>query len=364
MRRLIAVYISAFLVTATVLTGVPTHGQNGQPQEAFFVFACSPNPETFIFKLTDPQRIQEAREILANGSPKFVSGTIIKQPAYYNSPWSYHLDPKSISFADFAVEVCDASIRYIEDNRDAAYPAWCPWQSRLIKEIPPPAKPGTANLDPAISMTFPYADNTFGSEALANVNLMANADDADGAISKVEFTSVGKIIGEATSYPYSVSWRNLTAGTYQVLAIATDNNGARTVSKSVTFQISPGRPQLIIDPTTARGIVLESATLMSEPFSVSAEHFFSLDQRTRLTLFGHNLELKPEDPLSLITVQAEDSQNRTYVLPVEALVTVPDFPWLNQLTVSLPDGLQGLGDVWLSASLRGITSNKVRVKIK
>lgn len=364
MRRLIAVYISAFLVTATVLTGVPTHGQNGQPQEAFFVFACSPNPETFIFKLTDPQRIQEAREILANGSPKFVSGTIIKQPAYYNSPWSYHLDPKSISFADFAVEVCDASIRYIEDNRDAAYPAWCPWQSRLIKEIPPPAKPGTANLDPAISMTFPYADNTFGSEALANVNLMANADDADGAISKVEFTSVGKIIGEATSYPYSVSWRNLTAGTYQVLAIATDNNGARTVSKSVTFQISPGRPQLIIDPTTARGIVLESATLMSEPFSVSAEHFFSLDQRTRLTLFGHNLELKPEDPLSLITVQAEDSQNRTYVLPVEALVTVPDFPWLNQLTVSLPDGLQGLGDVWLSASVKGITSNKVRVKIK
>jgi hypothetical protein len=40
-----------------------------------------------------------------------------------------------------AVEVCDASIQYVEGNLDAAGGAflpdlrWCPWSSHLVREI-------------------------------------------------------------------------------------------------------------------------------------------------------------------------------------------------------------------------------------
>ena len=94
------------------------------------------------------------------------------------------------------------------------------------------------------------------------------------------------------------------------------------------------------------------------------EHFLSSDKRTRVTLFGHNLELKPGENLSAITAQAEDAQQRIYSLPVEAVAPVPDFPWLVQVTVKIPDELQGIPEVWLSVLLRGVNSNKVLIKIK
>jgi hypothetical protein len=221
----------------------------------------------------------------------------------------------------------------------------------------------TENLAPAISMKFPYADNTYTNTAPFGITLIANADDPDGAIVKVRFNS-GIVIGETSTYPYRFAWDPLAAGIYTVSATAFDDKGASTTSRSVTFEIKAGSPQLLTDTDTSRLAVLESVTLLKEPFAVVSEHFFSSDQRTRLVLFGVNLELRPDENLSAITVQAEDSQQRKYLLPAENIRSVPGFPWLSQVTVKLPDELQGIGDVWLSVSLRGVQSNKVPTKIR
>ena len=357
---------AALLLTLLIMivgTTVRVRAQQVEPQAAYFVFDVPPNTDTFVIKLTDRERIQEARDIVAAGARKIVQGTIIKQPVYYNSPWSYYLDPKSIAFADFAIELCDASPRYLEQNLSTAYPNWCPWNSRLLREIPPPAKPGTENLVPNISMTFPHADNTYTDVSLATIPLVANADDADGTITKVEFRSNGNVIGETTTYPYSFTWRNLTAGSYTVSATATDDKGASTTSRSVTFVINRGPPQLLTD-ANSKTLAFESVTLTTEPFAVLSEHFLSSDRRTRLLLFGVNLELLADETIAAISAQAEDSQARIFVLPVEAVTSVPNFPWLTQVTVKLPDELQGIGDVSVSVSLRGVRSNKVTIKIR
>lgn len=210
---------------------------NADTSEAYFAFDCPPNPETFVFKLNDAAKIQQAREILATGQRKMIAGTIIKQPVYYNAPWSYHLDPKEIGFIDAGIEWCDASIKGIELDPDRALPSWCPWASRLLREIPPPDKPGSGNINPTVSMTFPYADNIYRTNAPAEVVLQANADDPDGEIVKVEFFHGVEKIGESTSYPYKVTWTNLPAANYSVFAVATDNNEATTTSKTVTFTV-------------------------------------------------------------------------------------------------------------------------------
>ena len=126
-------------------------------------------------------------------------------------------------------------MRYLEENLDIAYPDWCPWGSRLLSEIPPPPKPGSENLQPTISMTFPHTDNSYSNISPANITLVANAEDPDGAITKIEFNSGGSVLGETATYPYTFAWQNLAAGTYTVSATATDDLGARTTSKRVTL---------------------------------------------------------------------------------------------------------------------------------
>jgi len=97
----------------------------------------------FVIELTDESKIQQARNIL-NGTETndtHVMGRIIKTSAPYNPKWSYQLDPASIGFFGYAIEVCDASIPYVEDHLDEAGGAflpggfWCPWSSRLVTEI-------------------------------------------------------------------------------------------------------------------------------------------------------------------------------------------------------------------------------------
>ena len=80
-------------------------------------------------------------------------------------------------------------------------------------------------------------------------------------------------------------------------------------------------------------------------------------------LFAAGLELMPGENISVVTAQAEDSAHRVYPLTVEYVGRVPNFDWLTQVNVRLPEGLAGAGDVLVSVFVRGAASNKVIVGI-
>lgn len=109
---------------------------------ADFAFTDSDGKE-FIFRLTNDQRIAEARRILSGEEQMsiHVMGKIRKEAVDYNPGWSFHLDPATISFFTMAIEVCDAGIEYTEDHLDEACGAflpscfWCPWSSQLTREV-------------------------------------------------------------------------------------------------------------------------------------------------------------------------------------------------------------------------------------
>ncbi|QMU77020.1 calmodulin-binding protein [Streptacidiphilus sp. PB12-B1b] len=100
----------------------------------------------FVVKLTQEDDIRHARELVrgeTSDEPHLI-GRIIKRRAEYNGRWDFQLDPETVSFYNYAIEVCDATIPYVNDHLDEAggpfLPGlyWCPWTSRLIKEVPAP----------------------------------------------------------------------------------------------------------------------------------------------------------------------------------------------------------------------------------
>jgi hypothetical protein len=91
----------------------------------------------------------------------------------------------------------------------------------------------SVNLAPAVSLTSPTNGTNFN--APATITLTADASDADGTITKVEFFNGSTKIGEDLTAPFSFSWNTVAAGTYSITAKATDNGGLSTVSQNITI---------------------------------------------------------------------------------------------------------------------------------
>jgi len=92
------------------------------------------------------------------------------------------------------------------------------------------------NLPPNVSLDAP-AD---GSSATVGdvVSLTATADDADGSVSSVKFYSNNTLLSTDDSSPYTYSWTPSSAGTYSLVAVATDDDGDRTTSTLASVTVS------------------------------------------------------------------------------------------------------------------------------
>jgi GH18 family chitinase len=96
------------------------------------------------------------------------------------------------------------------------------------------------NVAPTVALTAPANNATF--TAPATLNLTANAADADGTVSRVEFFNGTVSLGSDLSAPYAFTWNNVAAGTYTFTARATDNSGAVTTSSAVTVVVNSVTP--------------------------------------------------------------------------------------------------------------------------
>ena len=75
----------------------------------------------------------------------------------------------------------------------------------------------------------------------AVIELNADAQDADGEVTKVEFYVDGSAIGEAQVSPFILRWTNTTPRTVSIRAVVTDNEGLKADSAAiaVTFRSPP-----------------------------------------------------------------------------------------------------------------------------
>src|SRR5436853_7773753 len=114
-----------------------------------------------------------------------------------------------------------------------------------------------------------------------------------------------------------------------------------------------------VSSSSTRAVVLESVSMRTEPFSLSSEGNFSpADPRTRITLFGTNLEFLQGEGASALTADAQDAAGVIYPLKVEYVGTVPNFDGIYMVVLRLNDLMtSNLGDVLVRLNLHGMDSN-------
>ncbi|MDP3966277.1 MAG: DUF2341 domain-containing protein [archaeon] len=116
------------------------------------------------------------------------------------------------------------------------------------------------NNPPAVSITSPSNGATFN--AGSTVNISATATDSDGTVTKVEFLRNGVSINNDTTSPYSYSWTNVQAGSYNLTAKATDNGGIVTTSGVVGIIVISGTSSVCGNGIIESGEVCDDSNLV------------------------------------------------------------------------------------------------------
>lgn len=115
----------------------------------------------------------------------------------------------------------------------------------------------STNTPPTVTLTSPVNNAVF--TAPATINFAATATDANGTVDKVQFYGGGSVRDTDFTSPYQGVWSGVPAGTYQVKAVATDNDQA--TGESATIQIVVNPPPANQPPTVSITAPANGATL-------------------------------------------------------------------------------------------------------
>jgi hypothetical protein len=151
------------------------------------------------------------------------------------------------------------------------------------------------NVPPSVHVAAPGDGATF--TAPATITIVAEANDPDGSVSRVEFFANGTSIGVVNAAPWSLAWSNASAGTYTIAVEATDDRGAVTASPAVAVSVAAPVSKRVgtevvlyatnataaagwsitADPTAAGGARLQNpnagAAKLSGPLASPAQYF-------------------------------------------------------------------------------------------
>jgi hypothetical protein len=88
--------------------------------------------ETYKIELASPELVQHARDLLNGEDVAAIPlGTVVRDDPGVNAPWSWHIDPATLEFADMTIEVCDGLPSYVEDGTVTS-DQYCPWSAKIV----------------------------------------------------------------------------------------------------------------------------------------------------------------------------------------------------------------------------------------
>jgi hypothetical protein len=126
----------------------------------------------------------------------------------------------------------------------------------------------TANVPPTVFITTPVKNASFISNS--DITITADAADANGSVSRVEFYENNVLIGADSTNPYLATWKNVPKGNYALIAKAIDDQNAVTISDTVHIELTDNKMPMV---------------MITKPYN--GEGFYS---HTTITVFAHALD--------------------------------------------------------------------------
>lgn len=358
---------------ASCLPGDQVCQPNASPGALFGVFNVNGQPNKAVFYFKDINgRIADQFVVFSNVETPFISSITPATTQAGGSSFSLTLD--GMGFNNSSVIQWNGTSKptsFVSSMRLAASISAADIDTAGLPQItvfnPPPgggvSNPATLTVNNPAPMltTLSPQQATAGSTAF---NLtVSGAGFVSGSILRWNGLDRTTIYVSHTQLTATITQGDITTpGSFNVTVTNPAPGGGTSNVKTFNVEIPP--PNLLTEERTGRAIALNSVTWLREPFPLTTPYNFSSDARTRVVLFATDVNLMPAENISVVTAQAEDSQNKIYPLAVEFVGKVPGFEWLTQVIIKLPDELGNVGEVRVRINVRGISSNQVPLSIK
>ncbi len=217
--------VTVFDDAGNVATNGITITNNAMPSVAFIVptntqsFLEVTNVELSVSASDSDGTITNVQFYAYNGATNNLLGNLTSPNGggLYNLIWSNRITGV---YPIFAVAT---------DNRGASSVS----QLKIFQVVP-------TNPYPAVAITFPTNNEVFDNGS--DITITATATNSPAAVTNVQFLVNGSSIGSTTNAPYAISQCCWLPGTYQIVAIATDNFGSSMMSSNVEITILPEPP--------------------------------------------------------------------------------------------------------------------------
>jgi hypothetical protein len=184
----------------------------------------------------------------------------------------------------------------------------------------------TVNPLPTATLTAP-ANGTVIQGAPGTISIAANATDANGSISRVDFYNGAALLGSDTSAPYQFTWSNVAAGTYTINAYAVDNHGGTSAASSASVVVNALPSASISTPaagmrfTPPASITINASASDSDGTIAQVEFFngarlIGADTTSPFSAVDANL------PLGTYSLTVRATDNRGGISPMSPAVSV------------------------------------------
>ena len=122
--------VAILIVAAAALLAGCSSTQSSVPSVVTFEVA---DQETYSIELVTPEQVAHVKELMKGSEDgRIPNGKIVRTgDGGVNSPWTWHIDPKTLEFVDITTEVCDGLPSYVED-KTLTSEWYCPWNAEVI----------------------------------------------------------------------------------------------------------------------------------------------------------------------------------------------------------------------------------------
>ncbi len=214
-------------------------------------------------------------------------GGLVKQIEFFVNGASIGIDstsPYSVSYTPPALGVYNLTATATDNYGSTTTAAAVP-----VRVVAPIGSPPTARIANPV-------DN--GSVAAGNlVNIIADANDADGFITRVEFYLNGVLLSTDQTFPFTASWTPPVPGRYLLVALAFDDKGNVTSTPPTTVNVTGGLPTVQLTNPAAAGLVVVQGTKVAVSVAAAgSDGGISSLQKIEFLVDGNVNDALPKNP--------------------------------------------------------------------